>query len=462
MSSRKRPLLLVPLLFFVLACQIVSGSGLQATAPSLQYTTPASPSTPSPTFTPLPTFTLTPTVLPPTATVTATPTIVPTPSALQLRVFEKLWRIVRDTYLYPDFNGLDWEAVGEEYRQRVEAGLTNDDFYAAMEEMIYRLGDDHSVFLPPEDAAAESAEFAGENDYVGIGVLTTVVPQRKRVTILVVFPASPAERAGLQPHDNILAVDGKPIVDENGYHRNLLRGPENSTITLTVQSPGGAPRQVEITRQRVTGAVPVPYTELATPEGKRVGYILLITFGDETVDDQVEQALKALTASAPLDGLIIDNRQNGGGADEVARGVLGFFTSGTLGHFVDRKHRRRAFNVIGSDINGSSKVPLVVMVGSGTVSFGEIFAGVLRDTGRAYIIGETTEGNLELLWGYDFEDGSRAWIAHETFQPRRHPEENWEQSGIVPDLIVPVNWDEVTLENDPAIQAALEYFDGIE
>jgi C-terminal peptidase prc len=372
-----------------------------------------------------------------------------------------LWRIVRDTYLYPDFNGLDWEAIGDEYRHKVEAGLTYTDFYAAMEEMISRLGDDHSVFLPPEEASAESAEFAGENDYVGIGVLTKVVTERKRLTILVVFPDSPAERAGLQPHDNILAVDGEAVVDEDGYRRNLLRGPENTTITLTVQTPGEAPRQVDITRQRVSGAVPVPYRELTTPKGKRVGYILLVTFADETVDDQVERALKALTAEAPLDGVILDNRQNSGGADEVARGVLGFFTSGTLGHFVDRDNRRRAFNIIGSDINGSMSVPLVVMVGSGTASFGEIFAGVLKDSGRAYIIGETTEGNIELLWGYEFEDGSRAWIAHETFRPRRHPNDNWEQSGIVPDLTVAVNWDEVTLESDAAIQAALEYLDGI-
>ncbi len=464
MFPPKRALLLAPLLLFVLACQVVSGMGLPTAAPSLQQFTSTISSLPTalPTFTPLPTYTSTPTDIPPTPTATATPTLVPTPSARQLRIFEKLWRTVRDTYLYADFNGLDWEAVGDEYRQRIKAGLTNDDFYAAMEEMIWRLGDDHSVFLRPEDASAESAEFAGENDYVGIGVLTTVVPERKRVTILVVFPDSPAERAGLQPHDSILAVNGEPLVDENGYHRNLLRGAENTVITLTVQTPGQGPRQVDVRRARVTGSVPVPYTVLTTPGGKGVGYILLVTFADETVDDQVEKALKDLTASAPLDGLILDNRQNGGGADEVARHVLGFFINGTQGYFVDRKDRRRAFNIVGSDINGSSKVPLVVMVGPATVSFGEIFSGVLRDAGRAYIIGETTEGNIELLWGYDFEDGSRAWIAHETFRPLNHPNENWEQSGIVPDLSIPVHWDEVTLETDPAIGAALEYLDGIE
>jgi len=229
-----------------------------------------------------------------------------------------------------------------------------------------------------------------------------------------------------------------------------------------VQTPGGEPRQVSLTRRRVTGSVPVPYTEMITQGGKRVAYILLVTFADETVDNQVEHALKDLTSRGPLDGLILDNRQNSGGADNVTRAVLGFFTHGTLGHFIDRQKSRRAFNVIGTDINGSSEIPLVVLVGPGTVSFGEISAGVLKDTQRAHLIGATTEGNIELLWGFDFDDGSRAWIAHETFRPLNHPNENWEEIGIIPDVQAPSEWDLVTNDTDPAIQAALEYLDGLQ
>jgi len=369
---------------------------------------------------------------------------------------------VSETYLYPDFNGVDWEAAGERNRQRIKSGLTNDDFYQAMEDMIASLGDDHSVFLPPQETLQENAEFSGENDYVGIGVLTRVVPERQRAVILVVFPGSPAEEAGLQSHDSLLAVGGKPLVDEDGYHRNLLQGPEGSTLELTVQTPGEQPRQVSLTRRRVTGAVPVPYTVLTTAGGKRVGYILLVTYADETIDNQVEKALEDLTASGPLDGLILDNRENSGGADNVARAVLGYFVRGTLGYFFDRNKSRRAFNVLGTDINGSSKVPLVVLVGQGTVSFGEITSGVLQDAGRAKIVGEITSGNIELLWGYNFEDGSRAWIAHEAFHPSKHPDTDWEQTGIIPDIEAPSNWDEVTTDTDPAIRASLEYLDGLE
>jgi carboxyl-terminal processing protease len=98
-----------------------------------------------------------------------------------------------------------------------------------------------------------------------------------------------------------------------------------------------------------------------------------------------------------------------------------------------------------------------VLVGPNTVSFGEIFSGILKDQGRATLIGETTEGNVEILWGYNFEDGSRAWIAHDTFEPVNHPEWDWEHDGIIVDIEVPADWDEFTFQTDPAIQAALEH-----
>ena len=69
-------------------------------------------------------------------------------------------------------------------------------------------------------------------------------------------------------------------------------------------------------------------------------------------------------------------------------------------------------------------------------------------------------GNVELLWGYSFSDGSRAWIAHDRFIPVNNPDADWEHNGIIADIVVPVAWFEHTLETDPAVQAALDHFDG--
>jgi carboxyl-terminal processing protease len=463
--------LLAVLLLSSLACNMVTQAWrLHPTATPiptrrLTSTSTITPLSASPTATATVTITptTTPSPLPPTPTATFTPspspTIRPTPSAVQLRVFESLWQLVNNVYLYRDFNGLDWSAIHEEYHQKIIAGLTNADFYDAMAEMIHRLGDNHSSFHNPDEVKAVNAQFSGKTDYAGIGVINIQVPERKRVSIIAVYPGSPAEAAGLKAHDSILEADGKPILDENGFHRDLLVGEAGSTVTLTVQTPGQQPRQVTLTRQRITGPTPVPYQVITTPQGKRVGYIQLLTLIDSTIGSQVGEALKAMTADGPLDGVVLDNRMNPGGASTVFKQTLSYFVNGSVGHFVNRQGSDTVY-VSGKNVNGSQKVPLVVLVGKNTYSFGEIFSGVLKDLGRAYVIGETSPGVVEILYVYRLEDGSEVWLAHDTFRPVNHPSEIWEKTGIVPDLTVLSNWDEVTMDTDPVIQAALNHFDG--
>jgi carboxyl-terminal processing protease len=365
---------------------------------------------------------------------------------------------VNNVYLYRDFNGLDWSSIHQEYHQKIVAGLTNADFYNAMAEMIDRLGDNHSSFHSPDEVTAVNAQFSGKTDYAGIGVINIQVPERKRVSIIAVYPGSPAEAAGLQAHDSILAADGQPILDENGFHRDLLVGEAGTTVTLTVQTPGQEPRQVTVTRQQITGPTPVPFQVITTPQGKRVGYIQILTLIDSTIGEQVGEALKAMTADGPLDGVILDNRMNPGGASTVFKQTLSYFVNGSVGFFVNRQGSNPVY-VGGKNVNGSQKVPLVVLVGKNTASFGEIFSGVLKELGRAYLIGETTPGIVEILYVYRLEDGSEVWLAHDTFRPVNHPSETWEKTGIAPDLTVLSNWDEVTIDTDPVIQAALNHFD---
>ncbi len=460
-KTRRKPILLLallPILLASLACRISLATTLAhpTSTPTTSPTNTLRPPSPTSTFTltPLPpTATLSPT---PTRTATATPR--PTASPRQLLVLKELWNTVNQNYLYEDFNGLDWEAVYQEYRARVTAGISDEEFYQAMDEMIARLGDDHSIFFSPEKAADEDADFKGSHEFVGIGIVTNDVPERKRVTIVLVFPDSPAEKAGLRAHDSILAVDDLPILDENGDRRDLLRGAVGSQVTLTVQSPGQEPRQVKIIRQQIDSGLPVPYQALTSPSGKRIGYLMLTTFNDETVPRKVRKALQALRSGGRVDGLILDNRQNEGGANTVFEDVLAYFEDGKLGDFVNRSGGE-ALYVEGLDILNSQNIPLVVLVGPGTASFGEIFSGILQDTRRAFLVGQTSDGNVEILYIYEFSDGSRAWIAHDRFRPLNHPDQDWEKTGIVPDLTIQSNWDEVTMETDPVIQAALKHLD---
>jgi len=365
---------------------------------------------------------------------------------------------VNSEYLYQDFNGLDWDAIRNEYLQRIESGIIDEEFYLSMDEMISRLKDEHSTYFNPDQAKQEDQQYAGDYNYVGIGVLTTPVYDRNVITILTVFPDSPAKEANLQVRDSIIAVDGQPIINNGIVQHELLRGLEGSELTITVQTPGEEPREVRLIRRRITGSLDVPHQILTSSGGKSIGYILLVTFGDSTIDDQVGDALREMFASSPLDGLIIDNRMNNGGASDVLEGTLAYFTDGKVGYFVNRQQEEPLL-IDGEDINGSQNLPLVVLTGPETASFGEIFAGILQDINRAYIIGEVTAGNVEILYIYNFEDGSRVWLAHDTFKPLNQPEKNWELTGITPDLIISTQWDLHSLEADPTVLEALTYFD---
>jgi carboxyl-terminal processing protease len=173
-------------------------------------------------------------------------------------------------------------------------------------------------------------------------------------------------------------------------------------------------------------------------------YVLLPTFLDETIDDRLRESLSALTAEGPLDGLILDMRMNGGGLGGVAQATLGMFLGGPQGAFVARETREDFF------VEAE-----VVLVGPGTDSYGEVVSGVLQLAGRATVVGQATLGNVEQLRPYDFPDGSRAWVASARFEPMGLPAGIWEDTGIIPEVLVSGTWDEFSEANDPGLAAAV-------
>jgi carboxyl-terminal processing protease len=243
-------------------------------------------------------------------------------------------------------------------------------------------------------------------------------------------------------------IDGQPVTFESGV-RTL--GPECTAVVLTVQSPGEAPREVMLVRAAIQGNIPIDARLVPTSDNAKIGYIFIPSFFDETLPRQIEKALKDF---GTLDGLILDVRLNGGGSSTVAYPILSFFTRGRLGNFVSRSDSR-PLTLRATPVNNSQTVPLVVLVSKDTVSFGEIFAGILRDARGAKIVGETSLGNVEVLHGYDFPDGSVLWIASETFDSA-FSDNDWERDGIIPDVEAYAAWDTFTFETDPSIAAALE------
>ncbi len=375
-------------------------------------------------------------------------------TAAQLDLYHALVNDVENEYVYPDYNGVNWPALKASYEALIAGGLTDDDFYLVLKLLLYDLGDDHSYFQSPQEVKEADAEFAGNNDYVGIGVFVRAIPEVKRAVILYTFPGGAAEAAGLRSHDSILAVNGEPILDETGAIRNSLLGEPGTEVVVTIAHPGGEPIDLTLTRRRITGATQVDYCLMAEAH---IGYIFLPHLDDETIPDQVRAALDAMTLEYPLAGLIIDNRQNTGGRGTVLYDVLALFTSGMQGTFVSRKERH-LFVIDPEDRGGSQTVPLVVLVAPETMSFGEVMSGVLHDSGRATVIGQTSQGNVETIMIFNYPNGSRAWIAHDTFQYPSEEPGLWEDTGIIPDIEAPSRWDLFTEATDPALAAAVAVF----
>jgi C-terminal peptidase prc len=366
----------------------------------------------------------------------------------QLRILADLEQIVEKVYVYPDYNGKDWNAIKAKYKAEIEAGLDTKSFYDQMSAMIEELGDDHSFFLSPQDVKESEAELKGDIQYVGVGIYGQPEFDRQRLVVISTFPGSSADHAGIQDHDSILMIDHRPV--EEGYSRRL-RGPQCSAVVLTVQSPGAAPHDVMLLRYAIEGSVPIEARLVTTKDGSKIGYIFIPTFFDETIPGQIREALNQF---GHLDGLMLDVRLNGGGSNSVVYPILGYFTHGKLGEFVSRTEKH-ALEIQADEIQNSQSVPLVVMVSKDTVSFGEIFAGVLQDSGRAKVVGETSLGNVEVLHGFDFEDGSRLWLAAETFHSA-FSDANWEETGIVPDVQAFSPWDAFSFDTDPSVEAAIK------
>ena len=368
---------------------------------------------------------------------------------VQLHIFIDMVTVIEKVYLYPDYNGHDWDEIKGRYRAKIVAGLDTESFYKEISAMIDELGDDHSHFLSPVDVQLTDQELQGQQEFIGIGIYANFDFEKHKIIVMEVYPDSPAEHGGLQVHDSIVQVDGLPITAENG---DRLRGPLCSPVVLDVQSPADtAIHKMLLIRSSFEGNAPLETRLVKTSDGSRVGYIDLSSFYDESYPQQMEEALNHF---GTLDGLILDLRENGGGINTVTFPILSLFVHGKLGDFVSRTSST-PLEVPAHEVQNSQTVPLIILVGRDTASFGEIFSGIMQDSGRAQIVGETSLGNVEILRGYQFDDGSLLWIASEKFVSA-FSNADWEITGIIPDMQAYADWDTFTFDTDPAIAASLQ------
>ena len=254
---------------------------------------------------------------------------------------------------------------------------------AAIRGMLHDL-DPHSNYLTPDQFDDLQVTTTGE--FGGLGIEVTM--EDGFVKVVTPVDDSPASNAGILAGDLILKIDDTFVKGLTlGEAVELMRGEIGTKIDLMVLSEGDEkPRQVSLERDRIqTHSVKSKMLEPG------LGYLRISQFQNNTGDD-ARKALDKLNKDSPLNGLILDLRNNPGGVLNGAVEVTDLFLDAGLVVYTQGRDKasRNDFDASAGDaLNGK---PLVVLVNGGSASASEIVAGALQDQERAIVVGNRTFG----------------------------------------------------------------------
>jgi carboxyl-terminal processing protease len=381
----------------------------------------------------------------------------------QRALWEEIWRKVEAFYVDGRFRGLDWTAQRESFLAEIDTGLSRERFYERVFEIIDQLNDDHTEFNSPLDIALFKLP-NGDRGWTGTGILAGVNTEERRLYVRKVVENSPAARAGIVPHTQILTIDGQPaVIDDQPvtwrYRLNLTPG---TRTVLSLRTPGGETREVTLV-QETFAIASEQVTGRMLPGSKKILLVDMPTLNESLSSAEFGAILRVEVdnAGGSLDGLILDLRTCPGGAERNLLGVLGRLTEpGVIGENVDRDGAITQLSIDADQalpVGNSGSVPIVILIGRDTNSAAEILAGVLkhRHPDRVRLVGERTRGNIEGILPFDFDDGSVLYLATSSF---RLPDgSTWEGRGLTPDVTVDAAWDTYAGgEDDPVLAAALK------
>jgi carboxyl-terminal processing protease len=288
--------------------------------------------------------------------------------------------------------------------------------------------DPHSAFLDKSDF--EQMQTFTTGDFNGLGL--EVGMDQGQIVVISPIDDTPAAKAGIQAGDAILRVNGTAL-DGMGLDQavKLIRGAAGSQVTLTILHPN-ADKPVDIKLTRAEVHLSSVKSHLLAPG---FGYVRISQFADDT-GSGVRNAVQALTKQnkAPLNGLVLDLRDNPGGLLDAAVSVSdAFLNSGVIvsakGRAADANFIRRA--TAGDILNGA---PMIVLVDGGTASAAEITAGALKDDHRALILGERTFGKGSVQTVIPMPEGDAIKLTTALYYtPSGH---SIQAEGIAPDIDV--------------------------
>ena len=324
--------------------------------------------------------------------------------------------------------------------------------------MEYGLEDPYSGYLPPEQYGQAlddlSGSFSGIGAEVGMENLAdaddlepcTVVTETCAMVIVAPLDDSPAEQAGLQPGDQVLAVDGTSTMGETVSSLVYqVRGESGTDVTLTIRRDD---EEFDVTITRAVIELQEVNAELLE-DG--IGYIRLTSFTDRATG-LFSDALSSLLQQGAT-GIVFDLRSNPGGYIVAAQGIASqFVTPGELlftvesGEDVDEW---RAEEGVAQD----PSIELVVLVDGGSASASEIVAAALQEHERGTLVGEATFGkNTVQIWNDLPNGGGLRLTTDRWFTPEHN---SVAPDGVQPDEVVATPDDPAEGE-DPQLDRAME------
>jgi len=310
--------------------------------------------------------------------------------------------------------------------QYVDEVPPKDIVYSAIKGTLRGL-DPHSSFLDPEMYREMQVETTGS--FGGLGIEITL--RDDVLTVVTPIDGTPAFRAGIQPGDRIVKIEGISTKDMQLTDAvKRMRGKPGTKITISVVREGWVEsKEFEIIREQIR--VQSVKTQELEPG---IEYIRLRQFQEQTAAD-METALEKLSKDGKMQGLVLDLRNNPGGlltsAVEVSER---FLEPGQLVVYTEGRVRNQNMRFQANARKVYTGFPIVVLVNQGSASASEIVAGALQDWGRAVVLGTKTFGKGSVQTIIPLSDGSGLRLTTaKYFTPKGRTIHG---KGVTPDIIV--------------------------
>ncbi len=324
----------------------------------------------------------------------------------------------------------DFEKLVEIYNKiqalYIEDTDSNELIDGAIQGMVDSLGDRHSTYMDANEA--EQFYTPLDDSFEGIGAEVTM--ENGKVTIVAPIKGSPSEKAGIQPKDQIIKVNGESLEGLSLYEAvNKIRGPKGTEALLEVIRPNiNEPLTISVIRDEIPN-ITVYSETIKTREGL-IGKIEIANFGENTFKE-FNSAIKDLQKQN-IKGLILDLRGNPGGylQSVLDIGDLVIPNGGVIVQIEDKSKNTTAYK---SNMM-EAKYPIVTLIDGGSASASEILASALQEAGGYPLVGQTTYGKGTVQNVYELNDGSNVKLSIAKWLTSNG---NWiNEKGVEPDIEV--------------------------